>query len=142
MAETELTVPLASYSILVVEDNKDIRDLVAHILKSSGFQVTTATESTGALVEIDRHKPDLVLLDVMLPGISGLDLLRKIRSSESEVVRQIAVIMMSAKSQHSDVAAGMALGATDYVVKPFRPAELMERITAVVARRASAPGTA
>ncbi|HUX65657.1 MAG TPA: response regulator [archaeon] len=129
----------SGYLVLVVEDNKDIRDLVASILGVGGFQVITAAAGADALLQIDSHPPDLILLDVMMPEMSGLDVLRTIRSNPDPQKRQIPVIMLTARSQESDLAMSKMLGATAHLVKPFRAADLLQHVKSALAKQVNHP---
>ncbi len=122
----------ASFLILVVDDDEDIRGLVTYVLNGGGFQVMTAIDGSSALIEIEQRKPDLILLDVMLPDISGLEVLRQIRSSQEASVRQIPVILLSAMLEKSDFESYATFGVTEYLLKPFQPKVLVERVTAIV----------
>jgi DNA-binding response OmpR family regulator len=123
-------------SVLVVDDDPDVCDLVTYKLEQSGFEVRRAADGDGALREVSRRVPDLVLLDIMMPGISGLEVLERWRADP--VTAGIPVVMLTAKAQENDVERGFQLGADDYVVKPFSPRELVRRVTAVLSRRQSA----
>jgi two-component system, OmpR family, phosphate regulon response regulator PhoB len=120
--------------ILVVEDEADLAELVSFNLREAGHQVTTASTGSTALAELRRMKPDLVVLDVMLPDVSGLEVCRRIRRDEATA--RIPVIMLTAKGAEVDRVVGFEVGADDYVVKPFSPRELSLRVDAVL-RRAS-----
>jgi DNA-binding response OmpR family regulator len=123
-------------SVLVVDDDPDVCDLVTYKLEQSGFEVRRASDGDAALREVAQRIPDLVLLDIMMPGISGLEVLERLRSDQATAV--IPVVMLTAKAQENDVERGFQLGADDYVVKPFSPRELVRRVTAVLSRRQSA----
>jgi DNA-binding response OmpR family regulator len=123
-------------SVLVVDDDPDVCDLVTYKLEQSGFDVRRASDGDGALREVAKQIPDLVLLDIMMPGISGLEVLQRWRGSTATA--GMPVIMLTAKAQENDVERGFELGADDYVVKPFSPRELARRVTAVMSRRQSA----
>jgi DNA-binding response OmpR family regulator len=123
-------------SVLVVDDDPDVCDLVTYKLEQSGFEVRRASDGDGALREVARRVPDLVLLDIMMPGLSGLEVLERWRSDPATAA--IPVVMLTAKAQENDVERGFQLGADDYVVKPFSPRELVRRVTAVLSRRQSA----
>lgn len=118
--------------ILVVEDDPDILELLRLNLSQAGFEVTTAENGDDALVELRRSQPDLVLLDLMLPGRSGTEVCREIRGDDR--LRATPVIMLTAKSEEIDRVVGFELGADDYVTKPFSPRELVLRVTAVLRR--------
>lgn len=122
--------------ILVVEDEVDLAELVAFHLRQGGHVVSTATSGATALAEVRRQRPDLVVLDVMLPDISGIEVCRRLRREDD--TRRLPVIMLTAKGEEVDRVVGFEVGADDYVVKPFSPRELMLRIEAVL-RRSSTP---
>jgi DNA-binding response OmpR family regulator len=122
-------------SVLVVDDDPDVCDLVTYKLEQSGFDVRRASDGDAALREVAKKVPDLVLLDVMMPGVSGLEVLERWRSDETTAA--MPVIMLTAKAQENDVERGFELGADDYVIKPFSPRELVRRVTAVLSRRQS-----
>ena len=122
--------------VLVVEDNPDILELVAYNLESQGFEVVRTATGENALAQIKAKKIDLVVLDLMLPGINGLDVCRKIK--QSEATRHIPVILLTAKSEDVDVISGLEIGADDYITKPFSPKVLIARARAVLRRNAEA----
>lgn len=129
---------MAKNSIFVVEDEEDIQDLIRHHLAKEGYVVTTAGNGMEAVKAILRKPPDLVLLDLMLPGLDGLDVCRMLKK-ESKTA-DIPILMVTAKDEESDVVAGLELGADDYIVKPFRMKELIARVrTALRRRRGPAP---
>jgi DNA-binding response OmpR family regulator len=117
---------------LIAEDDRDIRELVAAKLRSSGYTVIAVADGTEALVQLREQRPDVALLDVMMPGISGLDIITELRADP--MTASIPVILLSARSQEFDVENGIAIGAADYVVKPFSPRELVLRVDAVLDR--------
>jgi two-component system, OmpR family, phosphate regulon response regulator PhoB len=123
-------------SVLVVDDDPDVCDLVTYKLEQSGFDVRRASDGDAALREVAGKVPDLVLLDIMMPGISGLEVLQRWRADAATAA--MPVILLTAKAQENDVERGFELGADDYVVKPFSPRELVRRVTAVISRRQSA----
>jgi DNA-binding response OmpR family regulator len=118
--------------ILVADDDRDIRDLVTFKLGQAGFNVQAVDDGTAALAAIQDDPPDLAVLDVMMPGLSGIDVLRKLR--DAEPTRGVRVILLTARSRDADVDAGFATGADDYVIKPFSPRELLHRVNTVLAR--------
>jgi DNA-binding response OmpR family regulator len=118
--------------ILVADDDRDIRDLVTFKLAQAGFEVQAVGDGTAALAAIEEDPPDLAVLDVMMPGLSGIDVLRKMRDAER--TRGVRVILLTARSRDADVDAGFATGADDYVIKPFSPRELLHRVNSVLAR--------
>ena len=119
---------MRSQLILVVDDNQDIRDLISLILEEEGYSVISAEEGASALALIKEKEPTLVLLDVMMPGISGLEVLRQLRASKRSQVSQTPVIMITAKSQSTDIDEALELGATSYIIKPFRADALLEKV--------------
>jgi two-component system alkaline phosphatase synthesis response regulator PhoP len=124
--------------VLVVEDEKDIRELVRYNLEQEGFQVLEAEEGELALTLMRRERPALVVLDIMLPGMSGLDICRAIRRDEEN--QRLPVLMLTAKAAEVDKIVGLEVGADDYVTKPFSTRELVARVKAVL-RRAHGPDT-
>lgn len=116
-------------SILIVDDEREIADLVALYLENEGFRVTKYYDGREALGYIREEKPDLAILDIMLPGISGLELCRKIRENYT-----YPVIMLTAKGEETDKITGLTLGADDYITKPFLPLELVARVKAQLRR--------
>jgi DNA-binding response OmpR family regulator len=122
-------------TVLVADDDRDIRELVAFKLQAAGFTVLTAADGDDALAQVLQHRPDLAVLDVMMPGRSGRQVLQEVRSHDE--VGATRVILLTAKAQESDVESGFSLGADDYVVKPFSPRELLSRVQAVLARSTS-----
>lgn len=126
--------------ILVVEDEKNILQLVSYNLQKEGYQVVTAKDGEEALHKVRREIPDLVLLDLMLPKMDGLEVCRQIRSEEK--TKAIPIIMLTAKTQEADRVVGLEMGADDYIPKPFSPRELLARVKAVLrrtTRKADAP---
>jgi two-component system, OmpR family, phosphate regulon response regulator PhoB len=121
-------------NVLIVEDEAAIQELIAVNLESAGHHVLRASNAEQALTLIRQTLPDLVLLDWMLPGLSGLSIARNLRGSER--TRTIPIIMLTAKSAEQDKVLGLEAGADDYVTKPFSPRELLARIKAVMRRRA------
>jgi two-component system phosphate regulon response regulator PhoB len=123
-------------NILVVEDERSIRDMLRITLERNGFEVTDAADAETALVRIADRNPDLILLDWMLPGMSGIDLARRLKRDAS--ASDTPIIMVSARGEEEDRVRGLDIGADDYVAKPFSPRELLARIRAVMRR--SEPG--
>ena len=121
-----------SKTILVVEDEKEIQDLLAHSLRKEGFIPLLASDGETAIVKTRRENPDLVLLDIMLPGIDGLEVLRVIRSTPG--ISGTPIVMITAKADETDRVVGLELGADDYITKPFSPREVIARIKAVFRR--------
>ena len=114
--------------ILVVEDNQDVRELIMLILSKEGYALQEAHDGLSALAIAREFKPKLILLDVMMPGISGLEVLQEIRHDKDKGVREALVLMITAKSQPQDIETALLYGATSYVIKPFRPAALIEKV--------------
>ncbi|MEI8093964.1 MAG: response regulator [Spirochaetales bacterium] len=123
---------MAYGKILVVEDNPDILELVAYNLEAQGYEVLRAGTGENGLARARKEAPDLVVLDVMLPGINGLDVCRKLK--QDEATRKIPVILLTAKSEDSDIISGLELGADDYITKPFSPKVLIARARALLRR--------
>jgi two-component system phosphate regulon response regulator PhoB len=123
--------------ILVVDDEPDIVALVAYHLAKSGYRVSTASSGTEALESARRDRPALVVLDLMLPGMSGYDVLEQLRADDA--TRGVAVLMLTARREEGDRIQGLSLGADDYLTKPFSPQELVLRVGAIL-RRLSAGG--
>ncbi|MHC4845822.1 MAG: response regulator, partial [Planctomycetota bacterium] len=113
---------MSRQKILVVEDEPDIRELLEHALGREGFDVNAVGDGSEALAAARRDLPDLMLLDLMLPGTDGLSVCRQVR--DDPATAGISVIMVTAKGEESDVVLGLGLGADDYVIKPFKPNEL------------------
>jgi len=124
-------------SILIVEDEEDILALIHYNLTREGYKVLTATSGEQGVKLACEHQPDLVILDLMLPGIDGLQVCRELKQRDN--TRHIAVIMLTAKGEEADIVTGLELGAADYVTKPFSPRVLLARIKAVLRRSEQAP---
>jgi phosphate regulon transcriptional regulator PhoB len=124
--------------VLIVEDEPDIRNLIVHHLTRDGFRCRTAASGAEALASVRSAVPDLVVLDLMLPEMSGLEVCRRLRSDPATAA--IAVIMLTAKADEVDRIVGLEMGADDYVAKPFSPKELVARVRAVLRR--ARPGEA
>lgn len=125
-------VPMHKPLILLIEDEEDIAALIKLQSEMSGYRLHVETDGLNGLIAVKREKPDLVLLDLMLPGQSGLDVCRKMKNDDE--LKEIPVIMISAKSEEIDVVLGLELGADDYVTKPFSPKVLFSRVRAVMRR--------
>jgi DNA-binding response OmpR family regulator len=117
-------------SVLVVDDEPTIAEVVARYLERAGYHTAIAHDGDQALACADRRRPDLVVLDLMLPGVDGLEVMRRLRGQPVPP----GVILLTAKGEESDRVIGLRLGADDYVVKPFSPAELVARVDAVLRR--------
>src|SRR6202034_514953 len=116
-------------SVLIVEDEESLADPLAFLLRKEGFEATVVTDGQSALAECDRAGADIVLLDLMLPGMSGTDVCKQLRSRSS-----VPVIMVTARDSENEQVAGLELGADDYVTKPYSARELIARIRAVLRR--------
>jgi DNA-binding response OmpR family regulator len=123
-------------SVLVVDDEPTIAEVVARYLERAGYRTRVAADGLQALEAAASQRPDLVVLDLMLPGIDGLEVMRRLRDQDRD---RIAVILLTAKGEESDRVIGLRLGADDYVVKPFSPAELVARVDAVLRRIDTSP---
>ncbi len=119
--------------MLVVDDEQKIREIVRSYLEREGFDVTEASDGEGALKTARDWRPDLVVLDVMMPGTDGIEVLRQLRTTS-----QVPVILLTARAEEVDTLVGLSVGADDYVTKPFRPRELVARIKTVLRRGAGA----
>jgi two-component system alkaline phosphatase synthesis response regulator PhoP len=118
--------------ILIVEDEKDIVKMLEYNLKKEGFRTISAQDGEDALEYAVREHPDLIILDLMLPGMDGLEVCKELKKETKTA--SIPIIMLTAKAQESDKVVGLELGADDYVTKPFSPRELIARIKAVLRR--------
>lgn len=125
---------MGKINVLVVEDEADIQQLVSYNLIRAGFHVTCADSGEEALERLRTEQIDCVLLDLNLPGISGLDVCNAMRKVELNTIRSIPIIMLTAKGEEEDVVAGLECGADDYITKPFSPKVLIARIKAVIKR--------
>jgi DNA-binding response OmpR family regulator len=123
--------------ILVVDDEPNIRRVVTSYLRADGFQVTEAGDGDAALAEFERTHPDLVVLDVMMPGRDGIEVLRELRRRSD-----VYVIMLTARAEETDRVVGLSVGADDYVTKPFSAKELVARVKAVLRRSREQSGSA
>jgi two-component system phosphate regulon response regulator PhoB len=121
--------------ILVVDDEPDITALVAYHLAKAGFRVSTAANGTDALKSAREERPDIVILDLMLPGVSGYDVLAELRKREE--TREVGVILLTARREETDRIRGLSLGADDYLTKPFSPQELSLRVGGLLRRLGS-----
>jgi len=128
---------MAKESILVVEDEDDIRELLRNNLAKEGYRVIGATSGEEALRAVRGSLPDLVLLDLMLPGMDGLEVCRSLKQDPQ--TRNLPIVMLTAKGEEADIVAGLELGADDYVTKPFSVRVLLARLRAVLRRRSAAP---
>ena len=124
---------MAQETILVIEDEKDIQELIQFNLERDGYKVLLADSVKAATKLLARNTPDLVLLDLMLPGENGFDFCRHLRSTDA--TRNLPVIMVTARDEDADVVAGLEVGADDYITKPFSPRVLLARVRAVLRRK-------
>jgi DNA-binding response OmpR family regulator len=129
---TELQSTAARGSVLVVDDEPIIGEVVSRYLQRAGYETRVAADGHEALRLASDRKPDLVVLDIMLPGIDGLEIMRRLQSHD-----RVSVILLTAKAEAADRVAGLQRGADDYVIKPFAPAELVARVDAVLRRMAT-----
>ena len=121
--------------VLVVDDEPIVREVLSRYLDRDGFEVQTAEDGEAAIATFRRMTPDLIVLDLMLPSLDGLEVFRRLRSE-----RPVAVIMLTAKGEETDRVVGLELGADDYVTKPFSPREVVARVRAVLRRGAGTQG--
>jgi two-component system, OmpR family, phosphate regulon response regulator PhoB len=128
-------VTVTQYRILVVDDEPDITALVAYHLAKADYRVSTVTNGADALKAVREERPDLVVLDLMLPGVSGYDVLAELRQREE--TQGVGVILLTARRDEADRVRGLSLGADDYLVKPFSAQELTLRVNAVLRRMGS-----
>ena len=126
--------PVKRERILVVEDEPDILEVIRHNLAREGFRVTPSRDGEQGLESARKEAPDLILLDLMLPGLDGLEVCRRLK--QDPLTRSVPVLMVTAKGEEADVVLGLGMGADDYVVKPFSPKELVARVKAVLRRGA------
>jgi len=129
----------AATRILVAEDDPDIGALIGHYLRKAGFDTSVLVSGRDVMPELRRELPDLIILDLMMPGMSGLELCRAIRADAS--MAAVPIIMLTAKSEETDRIVGLEVGADDYITKPFSPNEVVARVRALLrrAQRAAAP---
>ena len=123
---------MAEQTVVVADDDDDIRDLVAFKLENAGYEVISVADGDSAWDRVREVRPTLAVLDVMMPGMSGLDVLREIRADDSLATTK--VILLTARSRDVDVDAGFSSGADDYLTKPFSPRELVHRVSSLLAR--------
>jgi two-component system phosphate regulon response regulator PhoB len=128
---------MSGEKVLVVDDEENIRELVRYNLVREGYRVTTVGSGEEALHHVRANVPDLIILDLMLPGIDGLDVCRQLKSDSKTA--HIPIVMLTVKGEESDIVVGLELGADDYITKPFSPKVLLARLKAVLRRRKSEP---
>jgi two-component system, OmpR family, response regulator ResD len=126
-------------SVLIVEDEPMIAEVIGRYLERAGYETHTANDGPAAVAAACANRPDLVVLDIMLPGFDGLEVMRRLHA---DLDGRVAVILLTAKGEQSDRLVGLRSGADDYVVKPFSPAELVARVDAVLRRTHGDPGAA
>ena len=114
--------------ILVIDDNSDIRNLIQYIFEKAGLIVIHGENGESGLAALNACRPDLVFLDVTMPGISGLEVLREIRRNPDDVLRSVPVMMLSANSSEDEIEQALALGASSYIVKPFKRDEIIAHV--------------
>lgn len=124
---------MATDRVLVVDDEQDILELIRFNAKRAGYEVFTVDTGEAGLVQASRLKPDLVILDLMLPGLDGIEVCRRLKSNEQ--TQSIPVLMLTARTEDSDIVTGLEVGADDYVTKPFSPKVLLARMKAVLRRQ-------
>ncbi len=132
-----MTAPAPSDRVLVVDDESDIVALVAYHLAKTGYKVSTASSGADALTLARQERPALMVLDLMLPGMSGYEVLQQVR--QDAALRDMAVLMLTARREEADRIQGLSLGADDYLTKPFSPQELVLRVGAILRRLGQAP---
>jgi two-component system phosphate regulon response regulator PhoB len=123
---------MANEKILVVDDEEDVLELVRYNLDKNGYKIKTATTGEDALTKARAKLPDLIILDLMLPGIDGLEVCKKLKSDTK--TQNIPIIMLTAKGEEADIVTGLELGADDYVTKPFSPKVLVARVRRILHR--------
>lgn len=123
---------MAKETVLVVDDERDILELIRYNLEKEGYRVTTVTSGEEALTIASNEQPSIVLLDLMLPGLDGLQVCRRMK--QDDATRSIPIVMLTAKTEDSDIVSGLEIGADDYITKPFSPRVLVARIRAVLRR--------
>jgi len=128
---------MAHESILAVEDDEDILELLKYNLAKEGYRVTGVTSGEDGLQLVRSTTPDLILLDLMLPGVDGLEVCRRLKMDPK--TRQVPIIMLTAKGEETDIVTGLELGAEDYITKPFSPRVLLARIRTALRRHGTAP---
>jgi phosphate regulon transcriptional regulator PhoB len=125
--------------ILLIEDDRDIVELVRYNLEREGFQIASAADGASGLAQLRKSPPDILLLDLMLPRLSGLEICREIRRDQS--LNRLPILMLTARGEEADRVVGLEMGADDYVTKPFSPRELSARVKALLRRTEPAEET-
>ncbi|MCG8639319.1 MAG: response regulator transcription factor [Desulfobacterales bacterium] len=131
---------MSKETILIVDDEEDIIELIKYNLKTEGYMVLTAQTGEKAIQIARQSQPDLMVLDLMLPGIDGLEVTRYLRNHE--MTRDLPIVMLTAKGEEADVVTGLELGANDYISKPFSPKVLVARIRSILRRRSKGDDSA
>jgi two-component system alkaline phosphatase synthesis response regulator PhoP len=129
-------------TIAIVEDDRQIRKVVEGYLQQTGYRVVAAADGVAGLALVQQEKPALLVLDLMLPGLDGLEITRRLRASSDPALSSLYIIMLTARVEETDRVVGLELGADDYVTKPFSPRELAARVRAAMRRLAAQPGAA
>jgi two-component system alkaline phosphatase synthesis response regulator PhoP len=124
---------MAKEKILVVDDEEDILELLKYNLSREGYRVSCTTSGEKTLSLVERETPDLILLDLMLPGMDGLEVARRLKDKSH--AKNVPIVMLTAKGEEADIVTGLELGADDYVTKPFSPRILLARVRAVLRRK-------
>lgn len=117
--------------VLVIDDNEDIRHLLVLVLENEGFTVLTGIDGLDGLSQTRSAKPDLILLDAMMPGLNGFEVLEQIRKDKDSKINSIPILMLTSRSSVEDIDMAIDLGATSYVVKPFRPEKLIQKVISI-----------
>lgn len=130
---------MTAKKILIVEDEKDIHELIVYNLKQEGYQILSSYSGENGLEKAISERPDLVLLDIMLPVMNGLDVCRELKSNDK--TSHIPIVMLSAKNEDVDIITGLEIGADDYITKPFSPRVLIARIRTILRRGELSKGT-
>jgi DNA-binding response OmpR family regulator len=133
-----MEVVLMSNRILVVEDDPGALRLVTYTLETEGYEVLTATNGLQGLRKAQNDKPDLVILDVMLPGIDGFEICHRLRAEPATA--KLLIMMLSAKAREADKTTGLKMGADDYLPKPADPADIVSHVKALLAKKVASPG--
>ena len=123
--------------ILVIDDNADIRNLIQFIFEKAGMEVSQGTDGENGLAQLKSEKPDLVLLDSMMPGLSGLDVLKTIREDPDVYLSHVPVVMLTANSAAEDMNTAFELGASSYIVKPFKNNQIVAEIDSILQLKVS-----
>ncbi|MCG8566836.1 MAG: response regulator transcription factor [Desulfobacterales bacterium] len=124
---------MSKETILIVDDEEDIIELIQYNLKSEGYEILTATSGEQAIKIARQNHPDLMVLDLMLPGIDGLEVTQYLKNDDQ--TREMPIVMLTAKGEESDIVTGLEMGANDYISKPFSPRELVARVRGILRRR-------